>query len=146
MVLHLLKLCVGPASIEDLIARIARNRALALASGADPAPVHTTRMVPKRAGEIAGRGSIYWVIKGTVICRQDISAIAPFTGDDGIGRCRLILDPAVVPVSPRPCRPFQGWRYLAAKDAPADLSGIADGDLAEMPESLRRERAGLGLI
>lgn len=146
MVLHLLKLCVGPASIEDLVARIARNRVLALASGADPATVHTTRMVPKRAGEIAGRGSIYWVIKGTLICRQDILAIVPFTGDDGIGRCRLVLDPTVVPVSPRPCRPFQGWRYLDAKDAPADLGGTAGGDIAEMPESLRRELAGLGLI
>lgn len=146
MMLHLLKLCVGPASIDDLVARIARNRALALETGADPAPIHTTRMIPKRASEIAGRGAIYWVIKGTLSCRQDIRAITPFTGEDGIGRCRLVLDSTVVPVSPRPCRPFQGWRYLDPKDAPPDLSGATAGDLAEMPESLRRELSGLGLI
>lgn len=144
--LHLLKLCVGPASIGDLEARIAQNRDAALRSGRDPAPVHTTRMVPTRAAEIAGRGSIYWVIKGTLLCRQAIRAIAPFTDTDGIGRCRLILNAEVTAVSPRPCRPFQGWRYLKAEDAPADLDARTAGGLAEMPEALRRELAGLGLI
>ena len=146
MALHLLKLCVGPASIEELEARIAANRAEATRLGQVPGPIHTTRMFPKRAGEIAGRGSIYWVIKGTLICRQAIRAIDPVTGSDGIGRCRLTLDPDVRPVAPRPCRPFQGWRYLPARDAPADLDRRTVGDLAEMPETLRRELAALGLI
>ncbi|MCJ2044302.1 DUF1489 domain-containing protein [Methylobacterium sp. J-078] len=144
--LHLLKLCVGPASIGELEERIARNADEARRAGRDPAPVHTTRMVPTRAGDIAGRGSIYWVIKGTLLCRQSIRAITPFTDADGIGRCRLILDPVVTAVSPRPCRPFQGWRYLKADDAPTDLDARTAGGLAEMPESLRRELAGLGLI
>lgn len=144
--LHLLKLCVGPASIAELEERIAQNRDAALRLGRDPAPVHTTRMVPTRASEIAGRGSIYWVIKGTLLCRQSVTAITPFTDADGIGRCRLILEPAVTPVSPRPCRPFQGWRYLKPDDAPADLDARTAGGLAEMPETLRRELAGLGLI
>ena len=144
--LHLLKLCVGPASIGELEARIARNREDALTLGRDPAPVHTTRMVPTRAAEIIGRGSIYWVIKGTLLCRQSIAAITPFTDADGIGRCRLVLDPVVTAVSPRPCRPFQGWRYLKPDDAPADLDARTAGGLAEMPEALRRELAGLGLI
>ncbi|HEX8416135.1 MAG TPA: DUF1489 domain-containing protein [Methylobacterium sp.] len=146
MALHLLKLCVGPATIEDLEARIARNRAEAAGAGRDPGPFHTTRMVPKRAAEIAGAGSIYWVMKGTLVCRQAILAIDPFTDADGIGRCRLVLEATVTPVSPRPCRPFQGWRYLEHRDAPADLDRLAAGGLAEMPESLRRELAGLGLI
>ncbi|MCJ2033726.1 DUF1489 family protein [Methylobacterium sp. J-068] len=145
-ILHLLKLSVGPASIGDLEARIARNRDEAIGLGRDPAPVHTTRMVPTRAAEIAGRGSIYWVIKGTLLCRQAITAIVPFTDSDGIGRCRLVLDPVVTAVAPRPCRPFQGWRYLKADDAPADLDARTAGGLAEMPEALRRELAGLGLI
>jgi hypothetical protein len=144
--LHLLKLCVGPASIAELEERIAQNRDAALRLGRDPAPIHTTRMVPTRASEIAGRGSIYWVIKGTLLCRQSVTAITPFTDADGIGRCRLILEPAVTPVSPRPCRPFQGWRYLKPDDAPADLDARTAGGLAEMPETLRRELAGLGLI
>jgi hypothetical protein len=144
--LHLLKLCVGPASIAELEERIAQNRDAALRLGRDPAPIHTTRMVPTRASEIAGRGSIYWVIKGTLLCRQSVTAITPFTDADGIGRCRLILEPAVTPVSPRPCRPFQGWRYLKPDDAPTDLDARTAGGLAEMPETLRRELAGLGLI
>ena len=146
MALHLLKLCVGPATIEDLEARIAHHRDEALAAGRDPGPVHVTRMVPKRASAIAGQGSIYWVIKGALCCRQAITAIVPFTDTDGVGRCRLMLDPAVVPVNPRPCRPFQGWRYLTARSAPADLDLHRGDGLADMPESLRRELSVLGLI
>ena len=146
MALHLLKLCVGPASIEELEARIAANRAEALRLGHDPAPTHTTRMIPKRAREIAGKGSIYWVIKGTLLCRQSVRAIVKTTGEDGITRARLVLDPEVRTVSPRPCRPFQGWRYLTQRDAPADLDRATLGDIAEMPESLRRELSSLGLI
>ncbi|AWI87510.1 DUF1489 domain-containing protein [Methylobacterium sp. DM1] len=146
MALHLLKLCVGPASIEELEARIAHNRAEALRLGQEPVTAHVTRMFPKRAQAIAGRGSIYWVMKGSLSCRQVIRAIEPVTGSDGIDRCRLVLDPVVMPVSPRPCRPFQGWRYLEARDAPADLDRASAGEVAEMPESLRRELAALGLI
>ncbi len=146
MALHLLKLCVGPASIDELEARIAHNRAEALRLGQEPVTAHVTRMFPKRAQAIAGGGSIYWVMKGTLTCRQAIRAIEPVTGSDGIDRCCLVLDPAVMPVSPRPCRPFQGWRYLEARDAPADLDRASAGEVAEMPESLRRELAALGLI
>lgn len=123
------------------------GRALtALAEGRDTAPFHVTRMVPKRLSEIAGQGSIYWVIRGTLCCRQTISAIEPFTGSDGVARCRLVFGSPLIPVSPRPCRPFQGWRYLASADAPADLDAAAASGIAEMPEALRRELAGLGLL
>ncbi len=118
----------------------------ALAEGRDTAPFHVTRMVPKRLAEIAGQGSIYWVIRGTLCCRQAIGAIEPFTGEDGVGRCRLVFASPLVPVAPRPCRPFQGWRYLAPADAPPDLDAATAGDIAEMPEAMRRELAGLGLL
>ena len=146
MALHLLKLCVGPTTIEDLEQCIAHYRDEAVQAGREPSTTHVTRMVPKRASAIAGQGSIYWVIKGTLCCRQAITAIEPFTDSDGIGRCRLVLDPVVVPVNPRPCRPFQGWRYLTARSAPADLAMGRSDDLADMPESLRRELSVLGLI
>ena len=42
-------------------------------------------------------------------------------------------------------RAFQGWRYLADKDAPPDLSDAGAG-LEDMPESLRRELGELGLL
>jgi hypothetical protein len=70
--------------------------------------------------------------------------VRPFTDADGIGRCRLVLEPVVRPVEGRPCRPFQGWRYLPEKSAPRDLSPTACG--ADMPETLRRELAELGLL
>ena len=79
-------------------------------------------MVPKRAGRTSiDGGSIFWVIRGQVMCRERID-IRPFTDRDGIHRCRLVLDPKCVLVEPRPRAAFQGWRYLEPKDAPRDLS------------------------
>ena len=69
-------------------------------------------MVPKRAEELLDGGSIYWVIRGEMLCRERILDVRPFVDKDGIGRCRLVLDPKCVPVRPRPYRAFQGWRYL----------------------------------
>ncbi|MCG6122017.1 MAG: DUF1489 domain-containing protein [Microvirga sp.] len=146
MALNLLKLCVGAQSIRDLEDWIEENRLLMRRLGRPFAQAHTTRMVPKRADEIVGAGSLYWVIKGQIACRQQVSAIEPFTDADGIGRCRLVLEPVVIPVAPRPCRPFQGWRYLDAKDAPADLGAGGGAEIGDMPEEMRRELAELGLL
>ena len=145
MPLHLLKLCVGCESIRDLSEWIEENMALARRLGRPEEQTHTTRMVPTRKAEILDGGSLYWVIKGQVSARQRLTDIQPFTDADGIGRCRLVLEPVVVPVEPRPCRPFQGWRYLQARDAPKDLSAHGAG-AAEMPEEMRRELASLGLL
>lgn len=146
MPLHLLKLCVGCDSIQDLEDWIEENRLHHARLGRTYEQTHTTRMIPKRAEEIVGHGSLYWVVKGQLACRQPVLAIRPFTDPEGISRCHLVLDPVVTPVEPRPCRPFQGWRYLAAKDAPADLSPAGAADLAAMPEGLRRELVDLGLL
>jgi hypothetical protein len=145
MPLHLLKLCVGCDSIRDLEEWIEEQRRYASRRGVAHDQRHTTRMVPKRAAEIVGGGSLYWVIKGQIACRQKLLAIEPFVDGEGIGRCDLVLDQTVVPVSPRPFRPFQGWRYLEAKDAPPDLSFSGGGNGA-MPEQMRRELAALGLL
>jgi len=114
-------------------------------SGKKTEHIHRTRMVPKRAAELIDGGSLYWVIRGEVLCRQRFIDVRPYVDKDGIGRCRLVLDPKVVLVEPRPCRAFQGWRYLAAKDAPRDLGRVAPG-AAAMPESMRRELRDLGLL
>jgi hypothetical protein len=145
MALHLLKLCVGCDSIRDLEDWIEEQRRYAERRGIAHRQHHTTRMVPKRAAEIAGKGSLYWVIKGQISCRQSLLAIEPFTDNDGIGRCDLVLEPTVIPVSPRPFRPFQGWRYLEAKDAPPDLT-FGQGSDSIMPEDMRRQLAALGLL
>ena len=102
-------------------------------------------MVPKRVPELLDGGSLYWVIKGQVAARQRIDDVRPFKGADGIGRCHLVLEPEVVPVQPRPCRPFQGWRYLPESSRPADLDSLGR-DLFTLPEPLRRELSELGLL
>lgn len=141
----MLKLCVGCDSISDLENWIEETLALWRRLGRPEEQQHTTRMVPKRMAEIVGGGSLYWVIKGQVSARQRIVDIRPFTDADGIGRCHLVLEPKVVAVEPRPCRPFQGWRYLEAGDCPRDIvQGM--GDVAAMPEALRRELAEMGLL
>jgi len=145
MALHLIKLCVGCESIADLEEWIEENRAHHRRLGRDYEQTHTTRMVPKRVEELLDGGSLYWVIKSQVAARQKLLDVRPFTDADGIGRCRLVLEPTVIPVEPRPYRPFQGWRYLSSKDAPRDIDGKA-GDLANMPEDMRRELAELGLL
>lgn len=143
MPLHLLKLCVGAESIKDLEDWIVETLASRDARGLPAEQTHTTRMVPTRMDEIVDGGSLYWVIKGEVACRQRLTAIRPFVDADGIRRCQLVLEPKVHRVEPRPSRPFQGWRYLAAKDAPPDLAG---GESAALPDALRRELRSLGLL
>lgn len=134
--LHLVKLCVGVDSVAELVAWNAQHE-----SGEGG---HTTRMTPRRGDELLDGGSLYWVIRGQIACRQRLLALRPVTDGDGISRCRLVLDSMVVPVAPRPYRAFQGWRYLAEKDAPPDLAD-APGNAA-MPEEMKRELAALGLI
>jgi len=149
MTLHLLKLCVGVDTIGELSEWIEEQRLFHARLKRPFEQMHTTRMVPKRLDDILrgaeGPGSLYWVIKGQIACRQPLLDIRPFTDGEGIGRCHLVLKPEVIPVSPRPFRPFQGWRYLAPKDAPPDLGAVASG-MEDMPEDLRRELAGLGLL
>ena len=102
-------------------------------------------MVPKRAEELTAGGSLYWVIRGQITCRERILDIRPFTDKDGIGRCRVALDGKLVLVEPRQRSAFQGWRYLEAKEAPRDLSRAAPG-ASKMPEQMRRELRELGLL
>ena len=145
MTLHLIKLCVGADSLDDLRQWMAARMAEAKRRGAPLRHAHVTRMTPKRAEDLLDGGSLYWVIKGQIAARQNIVGVEPFMDSDGMGRCRLWLDGAVVAVSPRPMRAFQGWRYYEAKSDPPDLDKTQPG-FAEMPEALRRELAGLGLL
>ena len=144
MALHLLKLCVGADSIDDLREWVAERSLIAIAAGLEPSSTHTTRMVPKRADELVDGGSLYWVLKGQVQARQRLLDLKTFTGSDGITRCELVLGPEVVETTLQPRRAFQGWRYLKEEDAPRDLKAL--GDAADLPLDLRRELAELGLL
>jgi hypothetical protein len=145
MALHLVKLCVGCDSVRDLENWIKQKLKEKRRRGEKAEHIHRTRMMPKRAAELLDGGSLYWVIRGEITCRQRIRDVRRFRDKDGVGRCALVLDPKVVLTAPRTYRAFQGWRYLAAKDAPRDLDKAAPG-AAAMPEKLRRELRELGLI
>ncbi len=106
---------------------------------------HVTRMWPKREAEILNGGSIYWVIKGVVQCRQRILRMDEVIGDDGIRRCAIILDPEVHRTQNALKRPFQGWRYLKPEDTPADLPKTRAQDDA-LPDDLNRALADIGVL
>lgn len=140
---HVVKLCVGADSIDDLAAwqewqmTEARKRKLARTL-----PVCGTRAWPKRAEDVLAGGSLYWVIKGAILVRQRILAIDDVVDEHG-QRCGLYLDPRLVRTTPAPKRAFQGWRYLEPGDAPADLDAARVGG-AELPDDLRAELMALG--
>lgn len=138
LALHLLKLCVGVSEVSELADWQERRRR------ENARIFHVTRMIPRRRDEVLDGGSLYWVIRAKITVRQQIIDIEPFTDVDGINRCRLVFDPELVLVKPVPKRAFQGWRYLKADDAPADL-GKQNGD-ADLPVEMRLELAELGLL
>ncbi|TYC64190.1 DUF1489 family protein [Rhodobacterales bacterium] len=144
MTLHLVKLCVGADSVESLQAWIDFRIENARSAGAEAVTSHTTRMVPTRREELLDGGSLYWVIKGKIQARQHLIDIRPFTDDAGVKRCDLVLEPRVILTRYQPKRPFQGWRYLKAEDAPADVR--AGGEAAAMPDAMRQELTELGLL
>lgn len=143
MPLNLIKLCVGCDGIDDLADWIATTIAEKKRRGLEPAHVHRTRMMPKRVDEIVPGGSLYWVIKGQIRVREEILALRAVTDAAGVSHCDIVLSGDLVEVEARPCRPFQGWRYLAAEVSPRDLKSEA---VADLPVEFLRELAGLGLL
>jgi hypothetical protein len=134
MRLHISKVAVGCASLDALRVRQAQR----LADGIVPV---VTRFRPKRADELVG-GSIYWIVKHRIAARQTIVGFAEREEDR---RTIIRLDPELVPVRALPRRAHQGWRYLAAAEAPLDLAGDDTG-LAELPPALTAKLAALLLI
>lgn len=135
MTLHLIKLCVGADTPEDL----RRWRARRAAEG--HRPIVYTRQTPKRFDEVLDGGSLYWVMKGQVLIRQPVVAIETI-GEGQARRCEILLGDEMVPTAPQPRRAFQGWRYLEPRDAPSDLDfGGADESI---PQELAKELRELG--
>ena len=138
MALHLIKLCVGVSEIEEMSSWVK------IAKKTGETCDHVTRMFPRRSGEILPHGSLYWVIRGLILCRQPIADFQGVTGADGIERCRIVFKPQIILVRPTPRRAFQGWRYLAGEDAPQDMPKGEKPDA--LSDAMRRELAALGLI
>lgn len=138
---NLVKLCVGADGVEDLLHWQTQDRA----KGPDGLPRHVTRMWPKRQAELLNGGSLYWVFKGLVLARQRVVRLDEVTGSDGITRCGIVLDPDVHRTQSAPKRPFQGWRYLAASDAPPDLPKTRQNE-DPLPPDLNRALAEIGVL
>lgn len=139
--LHLIKLAVGCPTLDTLAARMQEQRV-------DGHGVIHTRTMPKRATEILSGGSIYRVLDGMMLCRQPITDLRAVKRADGSSGTLILVSDDIIPVSPRPVRPFQGWRYLEPDNAPGDLRAgdPATQGLEDLPPSLRRALAGLALI
>ncbi len=137
--LHLIKMAAGCTGVDDLRERQERHWR------ARGAMIHQTRHRPKRAEEILDGGSIYWVMAGAVRMRQPILSFE--TGVDGEGQafCGINLAQDLIETRALPWRAFQGWRYLSAEDAPADLLDVG-GEGDELPAALQQELRQLGLI
>ncbi len=131
MALHLIKLCVGCDTVEELLDWHKGH-------GGQLRPwVMHTRQTPKRAEELLDGGSLFRVFKGFVLCRQRILAVET-VGAGVVARCEVTLEPEVIRVQPVPRRAFQGWRYLQHHEAPGDLVGFSEDSAP--PELAKRLR------
>jgi len=134
MALNITKVAFGCASLDILSERIA-------ARAENEVAIVTTRYRPTRHEEVVG-GSLFWIIKHHLVARQTILGFAEIEGEK---RWRILLDARLVLVRSQPRRAHQGWRYLAAEDAPTDFD-LGDAGMAEMPSALRGELSALALI
>lgn len=145
MTVHLLKLCVGCDTIQDL-KDWQEDRLRQLKRKREPVELyHRTLQTPKRRDQVLDGGSLYWVIKGFVLVRQRILDLRPGRKDDGTPCCAIVYDEELVATRPQARRAFQGWRYLPAADAPSDLRVVEDDD-GEMPQAMRADLRELRLI
>lgn len=134
MPLHITKVAFGHTNVEHL--------AESLRVRGESGPLFlTTRYLPKRHAEIAGQGSLFWIIKHQLVARSPILSFGEAEG----GRVAIHIDPALRMVVARPKRAHQGWRYLEGADAPIDVGGDATG-MAELPPALIGKLAELGLV
>ncbi len=123
--IHLVKLCVGAESLDDLLSWEARRGEVSY--------IHT-RNRPTRYAELLDGGSLYWVIKGVILCRREIVS---FDFDEAANHWIIGLNTKNILTESQPKRPFQGWRYLKAAEAPRDLTQT-DADLPpEMAKALK---------
>ena len=142
---HLVKLCVGITTINQLEQLQSMRRGEYVKAGRPPVSIHITRNKPKRSKEIINSGSLYWVIRRQIRVRQKIIRIDDIEDAEGRKKCCLVLDSDLIKTEHRAYRPFQGWRYLEQSDAPADLSNNQKAE-SEMPSEMEEELRGLGLL
>src|SRR4051794_35903493 len=99
MTVHLVKLCVGIDSIDELIAwygsaeckKASKRKGLTRPNE----HAHWTRMKPKRLEDVLDGGSLYWVIKGRICVRHAILRLDDVKDEKGTSYCAIVYDPRV---------------------------------------------------
>jgi hypothetical protein len=142
MPLHLIKLAVGVDDLEHLRKLQKQRRKERRQKPNSPHWVFT-RNTPRRAEELLDGGSLYWVIRGVVRCRQELVGFDEDRDADGDKHCRIKVRRTVVPTAPKAMRAFQGWRYYEDELVPPDLRA---GDTTDVPAPMAAELKRLGLL
>ena len=140
--IHLQKLSVGSESIDSIAAWQAAVVARRVKAGKPAVHEHVTRMFPKQKQALLDGGSIFWVVKGMIQCRNKIIGLEEVRRKDGVKACAILMEPGPIAVIPTPKRPFQGWRYLLPDAAPTDLTDAEGG--IELPAELRTKLVEIG--
>lgn len=143
MALHMIKLAVGVDDLAHMKSLQAARRKQRRQKPGSPHWVYT-RNTPRRSEELLAGGSLYWVIRGVIRCRQELVGFEEdFDKEEARKYCKIKVKRTIVRTAPRACRAFQGWRYFKPEDAPPD---IAAGDSGDMPEEMAAELKRLGLL
>ena len=149
MTVHLRKLCVGVANIQEM----QDWQKLRLKS--EGKLYHRTRNTPKRQDELLDGGSIYWITKGKILVRQRIIGFERQEAEDVIQadpekpakpHCLILLDPVLVAVEPRPHKIFQGWRYFDDDDVPPDISQASQNAIDDLGHEFAEELRHVGIV
>ena len=144
MTVHIVKLCVGVDSVDDLEHWIEHRQHLLALAGEPQEHIHTTRMTPKRREELLDGGSLYWVIKGMILARQPIIDLRQIVSEDGISRCQIVMEPTLIRTESQPKRAFQAGA-ISRIMKPPKISICCDR-MTICPADFRRELAELGLL
>ena len=143
MVLHLIKLAVGVDDLAHMKKVQAARRKQRRQSPRSPHWVYT-RNFPRRAEELLAGGSLYWVVRGVIRCRQELVGFEQdFDREEARKYCRIKVRRTLITPAPQACRAFQGGRYFEPDDAPPDLSR---GDTRDVPPEMAAELKRLGLL
>lgn len=142
MTLHLIKLAVGVDDLPHLRTLQKQRRTERRQPPGSPHWVFT-RNTPRRAEALLDGGSLYWVIRGVVRCRQELVGFDEDRDAEGDKYCRIKLKRTVVATAPKAMRAFQGWRYYDDDLVPSDLRA---GDTPDVPRDMAVELRRLGLL
>ncbi|MFP4313995.1 MAG: DUF1489 family protein [Alphaproteobacteria bacterium] len=141
MSVHLLKPALRANDVYEFAAR--QQQWHMNYAGQKVYPVWTSRK-PLREKELLDGGSVFWIVKKQIQCRQKILAVEPYQEKEEKPSFLILCDTQLIRIQPIAKRPFQGWRYLQPDNASPDIGPIYTEEEPPPPgvEKILRE-AGL---